>query len=90
MSDSKNFNLKVPKTKGGLVKEILKRWWYARDFRRQAQRAFGYSQIESHLAWNNQSKSTNETQSLVISPEEGITFSLVNVYDYLHIKHTLL
>ena len=49
MSEIKNFRLKVPKTKRALVNEILKRWWYARDFKKQARRAFGFKQIKEFI-----------------------------------------
>ena len=48
-SETRKYNFKVPKTKENLVKEILKRWWYAKDFQEQAMRCNNFQIIEPYL-----------------------------------------
>ena len=71
MSENKNFIFKVPKTKPLLIKEILKRWWYAKDFQEQAKRAFGFSQIASFLPKKKENLNSNEKIPNTLPPEIG-------------------
>ena len=69
MLEKKNFLFKVPKTKSKLIKEILKRWWYAKDFKEQARRAFGYCQISGKLH-QSKSKGKPEKPEAELNPPE--------------------
>ena len=75
MQESKNFNFKVPKTQGSLIREILKRWWYARDFTKQAKGAFGYDQIAEFM----KRKSNEDADKCEIPPSE-IGKSLIRIW----------
>ena len=78
MSDKKNFNFKVPKTKSNLIKEILKRWWYTGEFREQARRAFGFSQIEPYMPKSKSNGENATPESPVLAPEIGNGYLGVN------------
>ena len=71
MSENKNFMFKVPKTKANLIKEILKRWWYAKEFKEQAKRAFGISQIKQYIPHFAKKDIESKEDSPVMPPETG-------------------
>jgi hypothetical protein len=68
-SSIRDFKFKVPETKERLVKEILKRWWYAKDFKDQAQLCFNYSKLYPYM--KSKKSKDNEPEFKLKKPYKG-------------------